>query len=82
MGTMFIGAAAGVFIGALTLEILHRAQPRFKQQIESKAKEIVSGFAEAFGNEYHHKQEIPLQSFEKPCEHRRESLEAPPSADV
>ena len=48
-------AVSGIFIGALTVEILNRAKPGLTQGLEEKAQKVantfVSGFKEGWGGE-------------------------------
>lgn len=48
MGKTVIAAVAGIFIGALALEILNRSKPELTRGLERKAKNAVDAFVTAF----------------------------------
>jgi gas vesicle protein len=48
MQKVLIGVGVGIFIGALTVEILNRKKPELTRKIEQKAKNTVDAFATAF----------------------------------
>jgi uncharacterized membrane-anchored protein YhcB (DUF1043 family) len=45
---IIIGAIAGIFIGALAVEILNRTKPGLTGELEKKAKNAVDAFVTAF----------------------------------
>ena len=48
MGKVLVGVAAGIFVGALAVEILNRKKPGLTQGIEKKAKNAVDACVAAF----------------------------------
>ena len=48
MEKILIGVVIGIFVGALTVEILNRKKPELTREIEKKAKDAVDAFAAAF----------------------------------
>ncbi len=48
MEKILIGAAAGIFVGALAVEVLNRKKPGLTKKIEKKAKKAVDAFGAAF----------------------------------
>ena len=48
MGKILVGVAAGIFVGALAVEILDRKKPELTEGIEKKAKNVVDAFIAAF----------------------------------
>ncbi|MCP4678550.1 MAG: hypothetical protein GY854_24175 [Deltaproteobacteria bacterium] len=52
MGKILIAGITGVFIGALTVEILSRKRPKLTQDVEHRAKKTVKAFVEAYKEGY------------------------------
>ena len=48
MGKVLIGVVAGVFVGALAVEVLNRKKPELTEGIERKAKSTVDALVAAF----------------------------------
>ena len=55
MEKIIIGAIAGIFIGALAVEILNQTKPGLTRKLEKKAKNavdaVVTAFREGWGRE-------------------------------
>jgi hypothetical protein len=48
MGNILMGVAAGIFVGALAVEILKRTKPEVTKEVEKKAKNAVAALVAAF----------------------------------
>jgi len=48
MEKIFFGVVLGIFVGALTVEILNRKKPELTREIEKKAKKTVDTLVAAF----------------------------------
>ena len=50
MGKLIAVAFGGIFIGALTMEILNRTKPGLTKAIEDKAKRVADTFTKGFND--------------------------------
>ncbi|GAB4282138.1 MAG: hypothetical protein Kow0092_37240 [Deferrisomatales bacterium] len=51
------GAAVGVFVGAMAMEILHRAKPQLVEGLSAQVADTVKGIAGAFLEGYRAEEE-------------------------
>jgi hypothetical protein len=53
LGLLFGVGIAGVFVGALTVEIIHRVRPNLIRNLQSSTRKAFSDIGEAFKEGYH-----------------------------